>query len=395
MVAPVPAEQMAFEDVPSAADMVSATRALGLAILADNANDTVVTSPASTVIALAMLGSEATGQTESQFAEVLGVSGQERDEAANALITSLQPFSGDLAEIDLEDLPEDPQIHLANQMVLDDGFTTEEEYTESLQKWFGADVATVDLASASGKKYLDEWVRANTAGLIEESAVEPSPELRLVLQNAVLLAAQWRYPFSADSSGPSDFTLSTDEVVTTDFMSQQILIWYAELDGWKMIELPYGFEERLAARYVLPPPGVNPTSVTPKRLSELESLLSIYDVVVKVPKVDLASSLDLIPSLKAAGLTSVFSKNPPALGYISESEELVVSLINQQGRIQIDEAGTAAAAVTEIAVETTSALEEPTPPMYFVADRPHLVLVTDTLTGWDLFQVLINDPRGD
>lgn len=395
MAVPVPAEQLAFEDVPSAADMVTATRTLGLSILTDNAADTVVTSPASTVIALAMLGSGATGEAEAQFAEVLGVSGQTRDEAANALVGTLRPFADDLDKIDLENLPENPQIHIANQMVLNEGFTPETEYSDSLKKWFGANVATKDLSSASGKEYLDEWVRVNTAGLIEKSAVEPSPDLRLVLQNAVLLAAQWQQPFDANSSGPADFTLPTGQIIEAEFMSQQIFIWYAEADGWKMVGLPYGPEGRLAARYVLPPVGVDPTTVTPELLSELETNLSIYDVVVRVPKVDLASSLDLIPSLMEAGLTSVFSSNPPALGYISQSEELVVSLINQQGRIQIDEAGTAAAAVTEIAVETTAALEEPDPPKYFVADRPHLVLITDTLTGWDLFQVLVNDPRGD
>ena len=162
-----------------------------------------------------------------------------------------------------------------------------------------------------------------------------------------------------------------------------------------MVELPYGSEGQLVALYVSPREGVEPTDLTPAKLSDLESLMTGDDVVVEVPIVDLASSLDLIPSLESLGLTSIFSWNPPALGYISESGDLMVSLINQQGRIQIDEAGTAAAAVTEIAVTEGAAAEEPTPPKYFMADRPHLVLLTDTLTGWDFFQILVNDPRGD
>ncbi len=369
--------------------------ALGLSILADNATETIVTSPASTVIALSMLGSGATGEAEAEFAAVLGVGGQTRDEAANALLGTLQPFSADPDEIDLEDLPSDPQIHLANQMVLNEGFTPEAEYSESLKKWFGVGIATMDLSSASGKKYLDAWVRANTAGLIEESAIEPSSGLRLVLQNAVLLVSQWQEPFDAESSGPADFTLPTGEVVNTEFMSSRRLARYAEMDRWQMVELPYGSEGQLVALYVLPPKGVEPTDLTPAKLSDLESLMTGDDVVVEVPIVDLASSLDLIPSLESLGLTSIFSWNPPALGYISESVDLVVSMITQQGRIQIDEAGTAAAAVTEIAVTEGAAAEEPTPPKYFMADRPHLVLLTDTLTGWDFFQILVNDPRGD
>ena len=392
---PTPSDHFAFEVVPSCVDMVAATRALGLSILADNATETIVTSPASTVIALSMLGSGATGDAEAEFAAVLGVGGQTRDEAANALLGTLKPFSADLDEIDLEDLPSDPQIHLANQMVLNEGFTPEAEYSESLQKWFGVVIATMDLSSASGKKYLDAWVRANTAGLIEESAIEPSSGLRLVVQNAVLLVSQWQEPFDAGSSGPADFTLPTGEVVNTEFMSSRRLARYAEMDRWQMVELPYGSEGQLVALYVSPREGVEPTDLTPAKLSDLESLMTGDDVVVEVPIVDLASSLDLIPSLESLGLTSIFSWNPPALGYISESGDLMVSLINQQGRIQIDEAGTAAAAVTEIAVTEGAAAEEPTPPKYFIADRPHLVLITDTLTGWDFFQILVNDPRGD
>ena len=36
----------------------------------------------------------------------------------------------------------------------------------------------------------------------------------------------------------------------------------------------------------------------------------------------------------------------------------------------------------------------PEPEVSFVANRPYLMLITDTNTGWDLFQVLVNNPTG-
>ena len=96
--------------------------------------------------------------------------------------------------------------------------------------------------------------------------------------------------------------------------------------------------------------------------------------------------------LQKAGLTSVFTDNPPALQYISTAESLVVSEVIQQGSIRVDEAGTVAAAVTEIAVRAT--MMPPEPEVSFVANRPYLMLITDTNTGWDLFQVLVNNPTG-
>ena len=386
-------EQVPMGDVRDAGSVVKATRKLGLEVLAHSPKDTLVTSPVSTVVALATLGATATGEAEDQFSVLLGAGGEERNKVVNALLGTLDSYRVPADQIDIEDLPEEPQVHLANQMVLDTGFKVEQTYQDALKRWFNTGTVEAELGDASGKKVLDEWVRENTAGLIEKSAIEPDPDLRLVLQNAIVFASQWQQPFQADATAPAEFHSADGTLVETDFLNGLQLANYSEVDGWKMVELLYGSEGKLAAHFVLPPEGTPVATVTTELLGNLEGALVQKMVGISVPKLDLKTSVTLNDPLQKAGLTSVFTDNPPALRYISAAESLMVSEVIQQGSFRVDEAGTVAAAVTEIGVRATSAPAEPE--VSFVADRPYLVLITDTNTGWDLFQVLVNNPTAN
>lgn len=384
-------------DAMSSDSVRTATRALGLDVIAAFPGETLVTSPASAVVALSMLGTGASGPTEEQLAQLLGAAGQDRDEAVNALMGSLKPYSVDPTTIDPEKLPDEPGLHLANQAVVSDQIQAEPEYLDSLATWYDAGVLSTDLSSAEGKKILDQWVKENTAGLIEESAVEPSPDLRLVLQNAVLLAAPWTVPFDAEQTQEGDFTTGAGEMVRVDYMNEVRTISYAEVEGWKMIDLPYGSDANLVARYVLPPEGTGLDKITSKDLAALESELEPMLTEVTIPKLDLSSSIDLKDPLIKQGLSSVFSFSPPALEHISSSADqpLYVTLVVQQGKVRVDEEGTVAAAVTEIGIEAGSAPGEQPDPVEFRADRPHLVLLLDKTVGWDLFQIAVNDPTSE
>ena len=385
-------EQVSMGDVRDAGSVVKATRKLGLEVLAHSPKDTLVTSPVSTVVALATLGATATGEAEDQLSLLLGASGEERNKVVNALLGTLDSYRVPADQIDTEDLPEDPQVHLANQMVLDTGFKVERTYQDALKRWFNTGTVEAELGDASGKKVLDEWVRENTAGLIEKSAIEPDPDLRLVLQNAIVLASKWQQPFMADMTAPAEFHSADGTLIEVDFLNGSQQVNYAEADGWQMVELPYGSDGRLVAHFVLPPEGTPAATVTTDILGTLEGGLVQKMVDVSIPKLDLKTSVTLNDPLQKAGLTSVFTDNPPALQYISTAESLVVSEVIQQGSIRVDEAGTVAAAVTEIGVRAT--MMPPEPEVSFVANRPYLMLITDTNTGWDLFQVLVNSPTG-
>lgn len=387
----VTAVHLSLDDAPDTEKVVTASRELGLDVLQALPGQTVVASPASAVVALSMLASGASGEAESQFTKLLGAGGQQRDEAVNALIGSLEQYRTDVKNIDPTSLPEEPQVHMTSQIVISELAQINEDYLVSLAKWYDAGATVTDLSTKQGKRLLDEWVNINTAGLVKESAIEPSPTLRLVLQNAVVLAAQWQDTFDASATYPQTFTPSGGGGIETDFVHDIRDVPYAKVDGWQMAELAYGSEGSLVARLIVPPKGTDPATITSELVADLEKELKQELLSLSIPKLDLASSAELTDILKDAGLTSVFT--PGSLDYISSAEDLFVSAVIQQGRLRLDEEGTVAAAVTEIAVEASGAMTDP--PIEFDADRPFLLFIQDKSTGWDLFQVMINQPSTD
>lgn len=388
--AEVSVQHISLAEAREVSAVVASTRKVGLEVLASFPKETLVTSPASTVVALSMLGATADGETEDQLSLLLGATGVERDMAVNALVGSLDPYRVPVDQIDPETLPASPQVHLANQIVLHTGTKVQDTYLEGLKEWYDAGVLETDLATTEGFVPINDWVKRNTAGLIDKSAVEPSAELRLILQNAMVFSSRWHTPFSPGKTMVSEFQTGSGTTVEVPFLNALLPLRYGELDGWQAVELPYGEDGNMVALYVLPPEGTLPTSITPKGLSALEEALEEAEVGISVPKLDLKSTAELNDPLQRAGLTSVFAQSPPALTYISKSEDLAVSIVVQQGRFRLDEEGTVAAALTEIGIEATGA--PAAPPHTFFADRPHMIIIKDQEVGWDLFQVLVNDP---
>ena len=383
-------------DAGATPGVVDATERLGLTMLgAAPREGNVVVSPASAVVALSMLAEGARGDTALALDDVLGASGQDRTDAVNALLASLDAYDGDPAQVRADELPEKPLVHVANQVVLDDEAEVHEPYLESLATGYGAGVLHTDLGTSSGIAPLSEWVRFHTGGLVEKSAVEPDADLRLVLQNAVLFAARWEAPFDEGDTAPSPFTLAGGEVADVESLRLTESWAYAEDDGWRAVRLPY--VEGFHADVVLPPEGADPASVAPDRLAALREALDTaprQTVALTLPTLDVPAEdpLDLRPALSAAGLGGLLdSVEPPDLGGISD-QDLHVSQAWQQALLQVDAEGTVAAAVTEI-VEVESAAEIAAESITFRVDRPYVFSVSSDDTGWPLFTAAIRDPR--
>lgn len=379
-------EKVALDDASAAGEVVKQTRAFGINMLGQQPGETVVFSPASAVIALSMLTQNSTGEADEQLAEILGADGEARDQAVNALTGALDDYRVAPADIDSENLPQEPQLHIANQIVLNKGMKAETAYLDGLKHWFDADVEEADLAAAAGKKVLDKWVDQNTAGLIKESAIEPNAELRLALQNVVLFASQWGTNFK--QTGQREFT-GPKGTQSADYFGATTELPYSELEDWQMIEVPYG-DGKFVAQFILPPAGTDPTTIGAGQLATMQIGLDKRVVEVELPKLDIQTSLELKDPLETLGFTAVFSAQPPALRNISETEDLYVGQAVQQGRLIVDEMGTLAAAVTEIGVDSAMA-SDPDPEAHFIADHPFLMIIQESNTGWDLFQIAVND----
>jgi serine protease inhibitor len=181
---------------------------------------------------------------------------------------------------------------------------------------------------------------------------------------------------------------------------------YPDTGGFLMAELPYKGEE------------VSMVLIAPQRhngLPDLEKLLTAANVDrwtnqlknreirIYMPKFSFDTDYHLNETLKQLGITRAFNRpsSPKGadLGGMCASddplERLYVSDVFHKARIEVNEKGTEAAAVT-IAV---AAKEEEAPSVkmipfipVFTADRPFIFLIRDTKTGTILFLGRILEP---
>ncbi|HHW83937.1 MAG TPA: serpin family protein, partial [Actinomycetales bacterium] len=195
-------------DAEAARAVIVASERMGREMLVSaDPGENAVVSPASLTLAFAMLAPGASGPGVSELTELLGTDPATAAVVAGGLLDHFSTWDGDVADFDPTTLPDEPFLHIANRAVVREGFEAEADYLDALAENFNAGLALADFADAAGaKELLDEWVDHHTAGLIPESAIEPTPDLVLVLQNAVLFGAQWESQFEQHLTYERDFT---------------------------------------------------------------------------------------------------------------------------------------------------------------------------------------------
>ena len=383
----------------SLADAVTACDELGAQLLnhllTQSPGTNALASPLSLALALALVADGATDATTQGYDKLLGVSGQERDQTWSAVQTALNRNDRSLDGFDPGKPPETPLVHVANHVVVVDrkDLTVSQTYLDTVLRWFSAQIEKVPLGDLADN--LSAWAQGHTAGLIKKTGVQVTSDTALVLQNALLFAAQWDTPFKAEDTREGTFTRADGSTTQTKFMHGTRIIPYAYGQGWAAVRLGYqGGEldgQGLAMDVVLPTQGTSPADLPPATWAQASAALDQAaagsdqnEVRIVLPKLDLTSGpVELLEMLKALGLDTS-SLDGIALG-------LSISQVVQQVRLLVDEEGTVAAALTEVGL-TAGAAPDQSKPIDFVVDHPYVLRLRDLATGTTLVQAAIMDP---
>ena len=383
----------------SLADAVTACDELGAQLLnhllTQSPGTNALASPLSLALALALVADGATDATTQGYDKLLGASGQERDQTWSAVQTALNRNDRSLDGFDPGKPPETPLVHVANHVVVVDrkDLTVSQTYLDTVLRWFSAQIEKVPLGDLADN--LSKWADKNTAGLIKKTGVQVTGDTALVLQNALLFAAQWDTPFKAEDTREGTFTRADGSTTQTKFMHGTRIIPYAYGQGWAAVRLGYqGGEldgQGLAMDVVLPNQGTSPADLPPATWAQASAALDQAaagpdqnEVKIVLPKLDLTSGpVELLEMLKALGLDTS-SLDGIALG-------LSISQVVQQVRLLVDEEGTVAAALTEVGL-TAGAAPDQSKPIDFVVDHPYVLRLRDLATGTTLVQAAIMGP---
>ncbi len=341
--------------------------------------ENTVTSPLSAAVLLAMVAAGAGGSTAQEMVEVLRLE-DARDTRYAALLADLTGQS-------------EVTLGLANSLWAAQGYPFEDDYLTFVRDTFGATLDEVDLGAQQTADRIDDWVVERTEGLIEQITEDlglPNPQAVLVLLNAVYFRGTWTITFDEAETRDAPFRLADGSHIEVPMMHRtDPELQTVSGEGFTMIRLPYGEDERFGMEVLLPDEDValddllfdldfdiwqeTVSQLAPTTLSQLG--LPRFELEWDAELNDALQELGIVAAFGGGDFTPMSSANP------------WLDTVVQKTYLRVDEQGTEAAAVTGgVMVETAG------PPPLLV-DRPFAFTVSDRETGTILFLGTVHDPR--
>ena len=347
-----------------------------------------VLSPLSAYLCLAMLMPGANENTKAEFEKILGADWDYVSALAADIAAQLEKTGGST------------KLDLANSIWTDDDKAViEEEWLKTVKAYFGPDIYSADLPSNEALKAINKWVNDKTNGMIPKLHDDNyDKDTIMVLLNALYMKADWAHKFEGQDTYDREFTKADGSTVTVPFMNMfEAYESYIKTEDAEGIMLPYD-DGRLAFIALKPDDGdarKYAAGLTGEKLKEaIAAAKADTFVTVNMPKFDTEYSVYLTDALKAMGMTDAFDPDLADLSGAGRGVDgpLYISYVFQKVKVDVNEEGTEAAAVTEIATAEGCALPADEP-IVLTFDKPFVYAIVDTETGVPLFAGVMENPE--
>ncbi len=341
----------------------------------------IVLSPFSASMALGMTLNGAAGTTFDAMRSTLGFEGMAQGDI-NAAYASLIPL--------LTSLDPTVRFDIANSVWANAGFPFHQSFFDTVSTAFQARVETRDFGLPATLDAINGWVRDETRGLIPSILDQLDPALVMVLMNAIYFDGAWTEAFDPDETTQGAFVRADGTQVDVDMMSQSDFeVMSGGGSNYAAIELPYG-GGAYAMLLVVPTGPADIRSIvagfTPTAFDQLVSGMAERELDrVQIPRFTLAYDAFLNSVLDDMGMGVAFRPGADFTRLSPRGDELCIDFVRQKTFIEVDEAGTRAAAVTAVGIGPTSFNG-------FVIDRPFFFAIRERLSGTLLFTGIIGDP---
>ena len=374
------------------ADYLKAGNRMALNFLAAiHDGENLICSPLSLQYALAMTANGASGETRQEIIDFLGY-GEEGIDVLNDYSKSLLE---QLPAVDME-----VTLKVADALLVNNMFPLLPSFKETVETHYYAAVDNMDFNDPDYvAARINEWSGRNTNGFIDKVLTkgDVSPDAAAYLMNALYFKAKWagtRHDpmFIPEDTRTEDFHTSGGKTVKVEMMCNQRYHEYAELDGYKVLVLPYA--GRKFNMYVLLPDDNDIDGLVEKLRDTswddiLGSLKQDAEVHVKLPKFEVEKKYELSDVLKSLGVEKAFVQGEAEFDCMFEPKPGYYYWINkviQKSRIAVSEWGTEAGSVTVVEMNAESAMPSEPKKVYFHADRPFVFVIGEGTSGAILFE---------
>ncbi len=354
-----------------------------------------VVSPISVGYLLGMLHEGADGETRRQINDVLGLGG------------SVQDINEYFKKI-MDEAPNvDPTVTVktANSIFVIPKFRLIQQYRDDMRKYYKALADTVNYNESNIVKIINDWCKKNTDGMIPEILKngELNPNRVMYLLNAVYFKASWAEKFDPNQTRERNFTQLDGTTVNLPMMHLETRATYGKNDLCKLLRLPYG-NGGYSMVVMLPNEGKTIGDIiknlSAQSLKDLLHQMRSTKVDILLPRFTTENETHLEKVLSSMGMPRAFSQNAAEFPNMvqkhnNDVNDIYVSMMKQMAKIEVNEDGTKAAAVTIAEMSERSAMPNRPQREEFHATRPFVYFIVENSTGTIYFMGTYCGEKGE
>ena len=359
--------------------------------------ENLICSPLSLQYAMAMAANGASGETLQEIIDFLGYG----EGGIGALNEYCRLLLEQLPAVDL-----DVTLKVTDALLVNDRFTLMPSFKKTVEENYYAAVDNMDFSDPEQiAARINEWAKRNTNGFIDK-VLEPSEisaDAVAFIMNALYFKAKWagsEYSpmFREEGTKSEDFTLKDGKTIKADMMRNTRYHEYAEMDGYKVLVLPYSNGK--FNMYILLP-DENDIEALIARLQTtswsdiLANLKQDAEVHVRLPKFDIENKYILNDALNGLGVNKAFAAGQAEFDVMFELKEEYfywIGKVIQKSRIAVSEWGTEAGSVTIVEMDGATDAGPGHEEVYFYADHPFVFVIGEKTSGTILFEGVVMQP---
>ncbi|XP_040831501.1 serpin A11 [Ochotona curzoniae] len=344
-------------------------------------------SPVSIASTLALLSLAVQANTSALILEGLGFNLTETTEADihrgfQSLIHTLQLPSPKL------------ELKVGNSLFLDQQLKPRQHFLDSVRELLGAFAFSANFTdSATTGRQINNYVREQTYGQIQDCLPEFGQDTLAVLLNYLFFKAKWKHPFDPYQTRKKEsFFVDERTSVHIPMMHQRAMhrfLYDAEL-ACTVLQIEYSGNALLLL--ILPDPGkmkqvgaaLQPEMLTKWSRLFLPSLLDLH-----LPRFSISGTYNLEEILLKIGLTNVFNLEANLSGITGHLNQTIFR-VTHKAAVDMHEKGTQAGAASGLLSQPPALGALPAPSAHF--NRPFLLLLWEVSTQSLLFLGRVVNP---
>lgn len=250
-------------------------------------------------------------------------------------------------------------------------------YKNIVKEFYSGEVGAEDENTIAN--VINKWIEEKTNEKIK-NVLDPSKKAEFIaaLVNTIYFKGEWDTQFEEKSTSKETFTSRDKNKAKIDFMHNTGYYDYYEDKNIQMVKLPYRGND-LSMSFVLPKDEENMDIK-----SALENM-TLEKVELSIPKFKTEYELEFNDVLKTMGIEKAFDDRAANFLAMLSNADIYIETVLQKTFIEVDEAGTEAAAATAVVMYISAIEPEQEKPKVFKADKPFIYFIMDEATGEILF----------